>query len=94
MLTTSGSSLVAGNKPAGPAPLVTVRVLRSFMLKGKATVVGSEIEIPVGVANEVVSSNKAERVKSAPPASSTSAADPAAEVAAPAAPPARRSTRQ
>jgi hypothetical protein len=93
MLTTKGSALVAGAQSAGAAALVTIRVLRSFMFQREATVVGSEIEVPVAVAAEVISSNKAERVKtSAQPASSTPA--DAAGAAAPAAPAGRRVPRQ
>ena len=61
MLLARGSGLVAGSTAAAAMANTHVKVVRSFLLDGKPTKVGSVIEIPGNTAAELIAMGKAEK---------------------------------
>jgi hypothetical protein len=73
--TATSSSLVRGgagaHAMATQAPPVKVRALRAFLIQGKRVEVGTSVDVPKGLAVELIGANKAEiarpQAPSAPP---------------------------
>ena len=62
MIAAATSPLVAGGRPAPAAPIVDVRVLRPFLVKGQRVEVGAVLQVPRSLAAELANAGKAEMI--------------------------------
>lgn len=61
MLLAKGSAVVAGSIPDTAMANTQIKVIRSFLLAGKPTKVGSVVELPGNLASELIAMGKAKK---------------------------------
>ena len=59
MLTAKGSALIAGSSAPTDMEKVHIKVVRGFMYGGKAQSIGTVVEVPTGLAAELIARGRA-----------------------------------